>query len=489
MTDVPPAEDPRDALIREQAERIAALETMVADLREQLEAALRAGSRNSGNSSVPPSMDDQPGRKPPRRERRAAERAAGKKQGKQPGSPGASMTWQVPDRTENHFPEGACACGRDLAGAADLGVSRSFQQEEVPAAMAERVQHDLHEVRCACGRAHAAPRPAGVPDSALSIGPRLRALAVYLVVFQHVPVERCRLLIADVTGALVSDGFVHSCLARAASLLKDVVALIRALITASAVAGFDETTLRSGPAGEKKYVHGAFTERLSAFWLGSRSLDSMEEAGILPDFAGIVVSDRYQNYFNPRWTNIAGNQACLAHLLRDYEDCAETYPDAVWPVQAQRALRGLIRAWHGAAEQGLPAIPADVLAPLEHEFRHAVLAGLASIPRVQGPRAAVKQKPGRELLEFCKHRQADVLRFTADTRIWPTNNLSERGVRPLKTQQKISGRLASDDVTQDRLDIRSYTDTARKHGQNAMDVLHQLMLGTPWRPPAQAFSP
>ena len=489
MTDVPPAEDRRDALIREQAEQIAVLQALVADLREKLEAALRAGTRNSGNSSVPPSMDDQPGRKPPRRERRAAERAAARKQGKQPGSPGASMAWEVPDRTEDHFPEGACACGRDLAGAADLGVSRSFQQEEIPVASAERVQHDLHEVRCACGRAHAAPRPAGVPGSALSIGPWLRALAVYLVVFQHVPVERCRLLIADVTGALVSDGFVHSCLAKAASLLKDVVALIRALIAAAPVAGFDETTLRSGPAGEKKYVHGAFTERLSAFWLGTRSLDSMEEAGILPAFAGVVVSDRYQNYFNPRWTNIAGNQACLAHLLRDYEDCAETYPGAAWPVQAQRALRGLIHAWHRAVEQGLPAIPDEALAPLEHEFRHAVLAGLASVPRVPGAKTTVKQKPGRELLEFCRDRQDDVLRFTADTRIWPTNNLSERGVRPLKTQQKISGRLASDDVTQDRLDIRSYIDTARKHGQNAMDVLHQLMLGTPWRPPAQAFSP
>jgi hypothetical protein len=99
------------------------------------------------------------------------------------------------------------------------------------------VQHDLHEVRCPCGREHAAPRPAGVPGSALSIGPRLRALGGYLVVFQHVPVERCRLLIADVTGAPVSDGFVRSCLARASSLLKDVVALIRELITASAVAG------------------------------------------------------------------------------------------------------------------------------------------------------------------------------------------------------------------------------------------------------------
>jgi hypothetical protein len=504
VTDALPPEDPRDAVIREQAERlalqdeqiagqverVAALEALVADLRKQLEVALRAGSRNSGNSSVPPSSDDQPGRKPPRRERRSAERAAGKrKQGKQPGSPGASMTWEVPDRIVDHFPEGTCPCGRGVADAADLGIVRSFQQEEVPAASAERVQHDLHEVRCACGRPHVAPRPAGVPDSALSIGPRLRALAVYLVVFQHVPVERCRLLIADVTGAVVSDGFVHSCLAKAASLAKDVVALIRALITASAVAGFDETTLRSGPAGEKKYVHGAFTELYSSFRLGTRSLDSMEDAGILPDFTGIVVSDRYQNYFSSRWERIAGNQACLAHLLRDFEDCAETYPGAVWPAQAQRALRGMIHEWHAAIDQGLPAIPEGALAPLAREFRHAVLAGLASVPRVPGPKTTVKQRPGRELLEFCRGRQDSVLRFTTDTRIWPTNNISERGVRPLKTQQKISGRLASDDVTQDRLDIRSYIDTARKHGRNAVDVLHQLMTGTPWRPPAQAFPP
>ena len=308
MTDVP-AEDPRDALIREQAvrleaqaaeiagqaERIAALEALIADLREQLAAAARAGSRNSGNSSMPPSSDDLPGRKPPRGERRAAERAGKKKRGKQPGSPGASMTWEVPDRAEDHYPGGVCSCGLDLADAADLGVARSYQQEEIPAAPAERVQHDLHHARCACGKTHVAPRPAGVPDSALSAGPRLRALAVYLVVFQHVPVKRCRQLIADVTGAAVSDGFVHSCLARAASLAGEVVALIRVLITASPVAGFDETTLRSGPAGEKKYVHGAFTERHSAFWLGTRSLEAMQDAGILPDFAGIVVSDRYQN--------------------------------------------------------------------------------------------------------------------------------------------------------------------------------------------------
>lgn len=146
------------------------------------------------------------------------------------------MPWEVPDRTEDHYRQGGCACGRDLADVADLGVTRSYQQEEIPAA--ERIQHDLHEVRCACGLPHVAARPPGVPDSALSIGPRLRALAVYLVVFQHVPVERCQQLIADVTGAAVSAGFVHSCLRQAASLAAEVVRLTRTLITAAAVAGF-----------------------------------------------------------------------------------------------------------------------------------------------------------------------------------------------------------------------------------------------------------
>jgi transposase len=108
---------------------------------------------------------------------------------------------------------------------------------------------------------------------------------------------------------------------------------------------------------------------------------------------------------------------------------------------------------------------------------------------VPGPKNTVKQKPGRELLEFCRDRRDDVLRFATDTSVWPTNNISERGVRPLKTQQKISGRLTSDDVTQDRLDIRGYIDTARKHGLGAYEVLHQLMTGNPWLPPAQPISP
>ncbi|HEU5389896.1 MAG TPA: transposase, partial [Streptosporangiaceae bacterium] len=153
---------------------------------------------------------------------------------------------------------------------------------------------------------HVAARPAGVPDAPLSAGPRLSAMAVYLAVFQHVPVERAQALIADLTGGVLSAGFVHSCLRKAAGLAAGPARLIRTLIAAAPVAGLDETTLRSGPAGEKKYVHGAFTELYSAFWLGTRSLGTMKEAGILPFFTGIAVSDRYKGYWSETWENFRG---------------------------------------------------------------------------------------------------------------------------------------------------------------------------------------
>jgi hypothetical protein len=172
--------------------------------------------------------------------------------------------------------------------------------------------------------------------------------------------------------------------------------------------------------------------------------------------------------------------------LRDFADAEEAYPDAHWPPQALRALRGLIRAWHQARENSLAEIGEGVRDPLVSEFRHAIRVGLAQVPRVPGPRNSTAQLPGRDLLEFCRDHEDDVLRFCFDTRIWPTNNISERDLRPTKTQQKISGRLTSENVTQDRLDIRSYIDTARKHGADIITALRQAIMGNPWKPPLVA---
>jgi transposase len=90
-------------------------------------------SRNSGNSSSPPSKDDDLGRTPPpEKPKRHGDRPK-RKRGKQPGAPGANLAWRdVPDAREDRFPRGRCECGTDLAEAMDLGVTDRYQQHEIP---------------------------------------------------------------------------------------------------------------------------------------------------------------------------------------------------------------------------------------------------------------------------------------------------------------------------------------------------------------------
>ena len=81
------------AQIAEQAEKIARLERLI--------------SRNSGNSSMPPSTDDLPGKKPPQaRTRRDGKR----KPGKQPGAPGAYLAWNDPRTRPRTCSRTAPAC-------------------------------------------------------------------------------------------------------------------------------------------------------------------------------------------------------------------------------------------------------------------------------------------------------------------------------------------------------------------------------------------
>jgi transposase len=460
--------------------RNAELSAQVADLAERLAKLERAVTRNSGNSGMPPSADDLPGKVAPEPK---PKRGNGKKrQGKQPGASGAHLAWtEDPDDRKPLFPEGSCACGRDLAGAADLGVAASHQVIDTPAVTAAVVQYDEHTVACRCGRLHTAPPPAGAGEAGtVTYGLNLQAWCVFLLVAHHVPVERCAGIIEALTGTRPSDGWVHAMIARAAKAVRGVNMLIRALVITAGVLCADETPIRVGPGPKtrKKYLLVACTSLLTYFFLGDRSMKTFD-AFVFPDLsAAVLVHDRYQNY-----DAIPGvlHQLCTQHLLRDLEDAAQSYPDAVWPGQAMDALRALIHAANTARDKGLAAVPDDAMAADLVLFRNAVRVGLSQVRPVPGPNS--KQAPGFTLLKCLQDREADVLRFLGDLRIPPTSNQAERDLRPSKTQQKISGRLRSETAARNRYATRGYTDTARKHGADVMTAIRDALTGNPWMPP------
>ncbi len=467
----------RDELIAEQGQAIAELKSDLVALAEEVRQLRRRLGRNSGNSSMAPSADDLPGRTPPDSK---PKRGGGRKPGKQPGAPGSHLAWsQSPDRLVPHFPAGWCECGADLAAAGDLGVAASHQVIDMPAEPAGVIQHDLHEVACACGRVHRAPAPpeAGAPGT-VTYGLGIQALVVYLIAAHAIPVHRCAELIGALTGAKPSPGFVHAMIARAAEAVAEANKAIRCLIILAHVICADETPIRVGPGPKtrKRYLLVACTSLLTYYFLGDRSGKTFA-AFVFPDMdGGVVVHDRYQNY--DAFPGLL-HQLCCAHLVRDLEDAAQAYPDAHWPVQIREALQGLIHAANQARASGLAAVPADVAAPLVKAFRHGVILGLGQVKRAPGR----KQEPFRQLLQCLRDRQADVLRFSTDLRIPPTSNQAERDLRPAKTQQKISGRLRSEQATRHRYAIRGYIDTARKHGVSVLTAVRDALAGNPWMPP------
>jgi hypothetical protein len=464
------------ALVCEQARELA-------ELRARLDRLERLVSRNSANSSMPPSTDDLPGKTPPQRPTAGNVGLAKRKRGKQPGAPGAHLAWRDdPDDTIGHFPQGACECGADLADGIDLGVARAHQQHEVPAISARCIQHDLHAVQCACGGVHVADRPEGVPEAAVSYGPNLQAWCVYLMVVHAIPVHRCVDLVAALTGATPSVGWVHSLLTRTADVLTDVDKLIRALITLAYAVCCDETPIRVGPGKAKKYLLVACTELYTWYHLGDRSLSTFKDFG-LGELTGVVVHDRYQNYDAAVFTGLV-HQLCTAHILRDLADAAECYPQARWPTQIAAALRDLIHAANTARGAGHDAIDAEMLATRLDWVRCGIAVGLSEVDRNPDPKG--KQPPGRCLLEMLRDRLDDVTRFAVDLRVPPTSNQAERDLRPAKTQQKISGRLGSDTVTRARYRIHGYVSTAAKHGRDQLAVLREAILGKPWTPTARA---
>ena len=487
-------------VVRRQAGQLAAQDRQIGEMAGQLGQLMEANdvlsgklakleyllSRNSGNSSNPPSRDDDPGKPAPPENNKRDKGGPKRSRGKQPGAPGSHLPWtEDPDDRRDRFPEGRCDCGDDLGGARDLGVVDRYQQHEIPQVAVMVTQYDQHQVQCGCGKVHTADRPDGARCGPVGYGPNLAAFAVYLMVVHFIPAHRVVALLESLTGTAPSVGFVHGMINRAAGLLTETHARIRALITLAYAVCCDETPLRIGaktPAvGKKKaerYLRGACTELYTHYLLGDRSLATFK-AFVVKDLTdSVIVHDRYQNYDSAELGTLV-HQLCTAHLLRDLDDAAQVYPDAVWPVQIADALRELIHHANQAREQGLPTIPTDIRNTLLTRLRNGMLVGLSDTTS-QATRPG--ERKARLLLEVLRDRPDDVLRFAHDLNVPPTSNQAEHDLRPSKIQQKISGRLTSVARTEDRYTILGYLSTATKHGLDKITVLRDALTGQPWMP-------
>jgi transposase len=431
------------ALVLAQAEMIAALTKRVAEL----EAKLGLPPKTPDNSSVPPSQGQKANvaRAPKRRRRQGRE---GRHRALDPN----------PTERREIRAERCPQCLADLSGAAQA-VRETYDHVEIPALRPMVTRVELCGGTCpACAARFKAEAPADMPPGS-PYGPNLRAMALHLRFSQHVSLQRLAGVMRDVFGLAISEGALVNLLRAAAEPLAAQAARLRArLLEAPAIAS-DETTLRV--AGLRRWLW-VFHAGDTAVFLADKGRGKDVPAAFLgdrrPDF---WLSDRLgsQMGFGAR-----GHQYCLAHLIRDAR-YAEEAGDGVF-------APGLIALLRRACRIGR----------LRERFTHAQLADRRR-QLVKALSLLLEVKPehpeGAKLHAAIGKIRRNLFVFVTERALEPTNNASERALRPCTTWRKVTNGLRTAWGAALYADIRSLLETARRRAIPPLEAIAMTLRGMP----------
>jgi transposase len=456
------------ALVEEQRAAIEELRNENAELKARL-------SQNSSNSSRPPSSDGYA--KPTRQQRRSA----GRKAGKQPGAGGSNLARVAdPDEVVMHEPSDCSDCGLSLDGA-DIVDEEVRQVFDLPRRKVIVREHRARRRRCLCGHETKAP----FPPEAINVtcyGPKVRALAVYLVCGHHLPFERAALVMSDICGLSISVGSVVNMVKEAAVGLDGFAIAVREALRSERVVHFDETGARV--SGKLFWVHSASTDELTAYIVhGNRGGKAMDDMGLLAltnkdgnviwSFDGIAMHDGWRSY---RSYDVV-HALCNAHHIRELRAAGVVW-DQNWALQMIELLCSAKKSVESAKQQGFDCLDASTYHGILSRYGKLVQQGFDGNPK----RARRKQSKTYNLLIRLDEHREDVLRFASDFDAPFDNNQAERDIRMVKLQQKISGCWRTFHGAEYFLRVREYLSTARKQGQQAFDVLVALFEDNSWMP-------
>ena len=470
-------------LITRQQEQITLLERelslqqeQMTQFAEQVQALQERLAKDSHNSHLPPSSD-RFGRQP-----KSLRQKSGKKPGGQEGHPGKTLMFSPsPDEVIVHPVERCEQCQADLRHIPPSMVERR-QVVDVPPARLLVQEHHSEQKQCPqCQQITVAPFPAEV-RAPVQYGPRIAAMAVYLVQQQLLPLARACEVMEDVLAVSLSEGTLCDLIGRCASHLAEVEQHIKEALIASSVIHQDETGLYV--TGQRQWMHVTCTPRLTHYAVhASRGHEALDAIGILPRFGGTSVHDGWRSYF----LYACSHALCLVHLLRELTFLAEEQ-GLEWAADLKALLLEMKEATDEARQQGLAT-----LHPLEVEDWHAQFVALlahadAMTPTAQAPpgtKGRAKQSAARNLLNRLIHHQEAVLAFLHRLVVPFDNNQAERDIRMVKLQQKVSGSFRSEAGATAFCRIRGYLSTLRKQGLDLLASLEATLRGHPILPSFQ----
>jgi transposase len=445
----------RDELIDLILAEHAQLESLRADY-EALKMKLEKGKKppmNSNNSSQPPSRD-QKSNLPARRKKH--------RHGPPQGHPKHERELVAePDHVVEVKPLACKQCQTDMSKTA-TALADVNQITELPEAKAEVIEVRQYTATCpCCGQEQISEPPVGL-EMNRTFGARLEGTVVYYRQEQHMSYKRTKSALRDLHGVEISQGGIDQIMQRGGKSAMEQVAPIQAEIQESAVVHCDETGSR---VDGQNWWQCVFCSTSAVFHVirFNRSVDVIKSV-MAEHEVDVWVSDCYSAQMK---SPARQHQLCLAHQLRNLQVVIDCYPASFWPRAMQTLFRYAVHLYNQR----------DHLSPPEF---------LTQIQRVEQiynwllERSPEQPEAKRLLKRYHKYRDC-LFVFLHRTDVCPTNNVSERNLRPSVIHRKVIGCFRSGWGAQAYAAIASVIGTAALKGISPFDAIQNLF-GTPSLP-------
>jgi transposase len=441
-------------LVRRQQEELAAREAAIErrdekirELEEEL-AQFRQPVKTPENSSVPPSRAQKGNRVTGRR----------RKLGPKRGHVGVSRVRSEPDVVVECRPHTCAGCGQALPQSGGRRTGRS-QVIEVPVFEPVVIEAWQYTVACEqCGEQTVGSYPVGL-EPRRTFGPGVEALLSYFHERHHVSYERLVEICRDVFGLVISQGGVEHALARLAERARPTYAAIREQVRGSPVINSDETSARV--AGRNHWQWVFQTPEASYHVIvpsrGGEVIDAFL-AGAEPEVWG---SDLWAPQI---LTPATEHQICLSHQERDLTFAveADTGEARLWAIELRHVFGRAIRLHHERG-QVTPATFARRQLLIENATDRLVFDRYVA-PKTEAARLQQRYRSHRDSLYVFLHR----------VDVEPTNNSSERDLRPSVIHRKVIGGFRSAWGAEASAIRSTILATARKQGRNLLDAFRTV---------------
>jgi transposase len=470
-------EKEKDALIIVLYEVIEDLRQQINLQAEELEKLKGQLSKNSHNSSKPPSSDGLSKPAP-----KSLRKPSNKSSGGQKDHPGHCLkAVAAPDFIEHHSVTHCEACALSLEAIA----SHDYEERQVfdiPEPRIDVTAHRAEKKQCSCGHVTTARFPLGVTGS-VQYGSRIRSAAVYFNQYQLIPYARVEEIMETLYGASLSEGSLFNFNQQIYQELADTETAIKTALQQQSVIHVDESGIRV--EGSLHWVHTTGTDQLTYYEHHKRrGMVAMEAIGILPNYTGIMVHDHLKAYL---CFILCLHSLCNAHHLRELIFLLER-GQLEWAGDMARLLSIMNRCVTRAKKRQHPELNPKLQALFSQRYDDLLERGLQKddalqdrepSPMAPKKRGRTKQSKAKNLLDRLKIYKTETLRFMTDLSVPFDNNLAERDIRMVKLKQKISGTFRSQHGAQMFFRIRSYLSSAKKQGHNMLTAMTLCFQGCP----------